>query len=255
MVEPAATDVVLEKSILPLFRCRRSVGGAVPLAYCGTSFIAVPGVAVTCRHCVQDLALPPDEYYAMLDASDATYGQPSAEGRAYLIEDLEHDSRGYDLAIGRVDCPAPPVAPITLEPMTGVGFDVGLVAYPGTKGVFNPSIKSPTFDLQGRWLQGYVTRGFAYTPPDGRPPQPSWELDITAPGGASGAPVIVLAPHPRAGQVVGVVYGRYPAFTDNSSDILVPEPPVWFSLAYMDDVLRGLAGRATGGCPLVELLN
>lgn len=247
-------DVQLDRAILPVFRCSIDAMGAHrPLEFMGTSFVAVPGVLVTCRHCVPDLELPDGEFYAAMDASDAKEGQPSRSGASYRLVDLEHDSRGHDLALARVPSTISPVGRLSSALITGIGFDVGTLAYPGTAGVHDPNLDLRVFGLVGRWLQGYVTRSFLYSPPDGGPPRRSWEIDMTAPGGTSGAPLIVLSPHERAGTIVGVIYGRYPAFADVAEGALIQEPPVWFSLAHTDDVLLGLAGTATGGRRLLDL--
>lgn len=221
--------------------------------FCGTGFIAAPHVAVTCHHVVEG-PLSEGEFYALVDASAVTYKQ-TAPGRAWRLYDIAQHIEGHDLVVARVDCDTLPVGPIAAEPVQGVGFDVGTFAYPGTWGVHNDSIGAKTHNLQGRYLQGYVTRGFAFERPGNESVAPSWELDITAPGGASGAPLFILGPHPQAGQIAGVVYSRYPAFTDTSEGTLVKEPPVWFSVAYNDEVLRSLSGPATAGRTLAKVLT
>ena len=64
--------------------------------------------------------------------------------------------------------------------------------------------RRPRFLLAGRYLQGYVTRSFAYEHQEfGR--ITSYELDMPAPTGLSGAPLLKVGTM----EVYGVIYGSH----------------------------------------------
>ena len=64
------------------------------------------------------------------------------------------------------------------------------------------------FVTHSRTLRGYITRHFVYERP-GRGPTPSFELDMPAPAGVSGAPLLLANPT----TVIGVVYGSHGAYS------------------------------------------
>jgi hypothetical protein len=130
-------------------------------------------------------------------------------------------------------------------------MDVGTLGYPGT--FFELQMDGHRrFDEQPRYFQGYVTRAFRYRPPSGGREIPSYELDMPAPGGLSGAPLITTSPAFR-GQVVGVIYGVYPPF-GSQGEAEIGLPPHVFSLAHYHSALVALRGPVTNNRPLSEIL-
>ena len=116
-----------------------------------------------------------------------------------------------------------------------------------------------TFQLNGRFLEGYVMRSFYYEHLRfGR--TPSYELDMPTPAGLSGAPLV------RTGSqdVIGVIYGSNDVATIEqmaqiNTDTGKREPEIHriisFGLAHYTETLRKLSGAATKGLPLYEFLQ
>lgn len=92
-------------------------------------------------------------------------------------------------------------------------------------------------------LRGYVTR-LLMDDRAGADPVRAYELDMPAPGGVSGSPL--LRPDPF--EVVGVVYGQHQI---SDGDRLVP---VVFGYAHHLSTLRGARAAATEDRPLAEYL-
>jgi hypothetical protein len=103
--------------------------------------------------------------------------------------------------------------------------------------------------VQPRVFRGYITRDFIDNNHPGWGPQRAYELDMPAPRGLSGAPLIVHSIGPVGLRLVGVVYGS------TSIDTMADDGTVVsFGLAHHWDVLRALSGPATSDRPLHELL-
>lgn len=107
-----------------------------------------------------------------------------------------------------------------------------------------------------RTLKGYVVRRFHYAQTRFETTL-SYELDMPAPEGLSGAPLMTLA-----GEVLGVVYGTIEtAMIDEGASVdeegnRTPEVQriVSFALAHQTDSLLDLSGRSAHGRPLREFL-
>jgi hypothetical protein len=98
-------------------------------------------------------------------------------------------------------------------------------------------------DTNACLLRGYVTRLRMDDRP-GWPPVRAYELDMPAPGGVSGSPLL----RPEPFEVVGVVYREH--------DLYVPERqvPVTFAYAHHLSTLREARAAATETRPLAEYL-
>jgi hypothetical protein len=164
------------------------------------------------------------------------------------LHDIEQESNGADLALARISLEPQ----FRFEPSDGVdyGTDVWTFGYPLTEA---PSELNPSYVLHGRYIQGYVMRDFFY----GAERRPSYELDMPAPAGLSGAPLVEI-PSKR---VVSIIYGRHSvesveefASVDTETGERTPEvlSLEHFALAHYHEVFWNLAGTATGGDSLKE---
>jgi hypothetical protein len=240
--------VSLDGAVFPLFRIRRGPPRRV-LAAAGTGFLIADGVVLTCWHCV---AGPLED--------DETYAAAVWNGNAYLVKELSDVSQtatGHDLAVASVDLH--PLADLRLSSrgLTS-GDDVWTFGFPHTR-VSAKENGQLSFQLEGRYLQGYVTRGFLHDQPGFRR-TPSYELDMPAPAGLSGAPLFKL----NTLEVVGVVYGANEtgsivqmAEEDPETGERTPyiERILAFGLAHQEFTLHGVQGPATGGRRLGEMVR
>ena len=237
----------LVRHILPIYVFPKPVAGEEqwPSRFAGTGFVLAPNIFVTCAHCVPDL--PDSEIYAVSVPDDPG-------GRtAHYLRYVTRDPSGADLATAWVDLTEPPPYHLRTEPpMDAIGLDVGTVGYPGTFFELQPA-GYRRFEEQPRYFsRGYIARAFHYQPPGGGREIPSYEVDMPAPRGLSGAPLIAIG-QPYQGQILGVVHGAHPPFgSQGESDIRLP--PYVFALAHYHSTLMALRGTATGDRPLSETL-
>ena len=91
------------------------------------------------------------------------------------------------------------------------------------------------FTLNGRLMRGHVTRTFPFQHPKNGEVS-SYELDMPAPEGLSGAPLILVGGY----EVVGVIYHSHTVHA-----VAELETPVSFGLAQVTPALRSLRARAT----------
>lgn len=233
-----------DQYILPIWAFR----GSRPMRFAGTGFMIAPHLFVTCWHCV-NAPLEKGEYYG------ATREFPQGFRVALKLHDLSQDGNGTDLATAKVlDINQ---TEFTLADKNIGGMDpVRTFGYPLTDRLGEAD--NPRFILAERVLRGYVTRSFYYDHPHfGR--TPSYELDMRAPNGVSGAPLFSEI----TGHVVGVVYGTLDAeMTEEYARILDSgerQPEVRrifsFALAHMTDTLRNATGTATRGLTIWEYVK
>jgi hypothetical protein len=255
----ALSGVTPLRDVLPIFIAPLPLGTAFR-SFMGTGFRVTHDLLVTCWHCVaSDLA--PDEVYVVLGRDD------NDSPAAYTLADVERDRNGYDLATARVeDIDFPQTLNLELaEDEAPAGSDVWAFGYPLTDREALPSGEL-RWELHPRYLQGYITRSFHYKHPNHPKKVPSYELDMRAPEGLSGAPVIAyptFTDPTRRRQVVGVVYGRHAAeaieewaSVDRETGERRPEVQrlEHFALAHYTDTLRDLTGAATGGLRLADYI-
>ena len=160
---------------------------------------------------------------------------------AGFLENITQHPGGHDLVTANV--PFEPRLGFELARDVAVtGGDVFSYGYPltGTK----DSPEGLAFILNARYLQGYVTRRYMYDH-EKYLPTPVYELDMPAPEGLSGAPLVLL----RTRRVVGVVFGTHDvgvmeerSYVDEATGQRTPEVQriVSFSLAHHLDVLSTL---------------
>jgi hypothetical protein len=141
------------------------------------------------------------------------------------------------------------------------GTDVWSLGYPHTR--VEPS-STPEFDKllrpNGRYMQSYVMRVFSYDQP-GFGSTRSYELDMPALEGMSGAPIIRL----QTQEILGVLYGRndvevieeFGSRDPDTGERLTPEVVrmTYFALAHHTITLGNLKGTATQGLALRQFLR
>lgn len=237
----------IENWILPIFVGKQGTDWQ-PIEFAGTGFVLFAQAAdvfVTCWHCVNQ---PLDEGYEYRVA----FSDPSGSKRALQLNFLEQDRNGSDLATAIVmDIPRSPFH--LAEKATETADWVRTYGYPLTRKVLLAT-GSPSFALDARYLEGYVTQAFVHERP-GWGSTPSYELDMPTPAGLSGAPLI----DKQTGLITGVIYGGRDTYAitelatvDPRSGEQRPEVQriVNFGLAHYLPTLRNCIGMATGGRPL-----
>lgn len=165
------------------------------VSFQGTGFLLGPKLLVTCWHVV-DCEISESQALVIAHQRDGT--------NAYRLEpllDIAQDMNGRDLAIARVML-EPKCRLEIAEQGAPMGTDVFSFGYPLTeKRLSGADIR---FRLHPRYLQGYVVRSFMHELTHFGP-TPAYEVDIPAPAGLSGAPLIKRGSR----EVLGVVYGTH----------------------------------------------
>jgi Trypsin-like peptidase domain len=212
----------------------------------GTGFLIGKNVLVTCWHCVSPDIDDEDTFAVAVRWSDADKRSrkvpPNSTYFVRNLYDIQQDLNGTDLATAKVDLNP---EKLTLgEDNLGYGSSLWTFGFPNTRDLPHPE-RGRSITLQGRYLQGYLTRTFwNETPHFGQ--VPSYELHMPAPIGLSGAPICELGTE----NVVGVIYGAHS--TGNMAEL---EQLTTFAAAHMNRTLRDLRGFATEGLPLAEYLS
>jgi hypothetical protein len=212
--------------------------------FLGTGFLLAGGIVVTCWHCVRDAVAAGLAIAAVQTGEDFV--------PAFVLRDLAQDRNDSDIATARVDRLQLFGLELAAAPVD-TGVDVWTYGFPLTD---PPNERRPTYLLNARYLEGYITRAFYYS--DER--VPSYELDMRAPAGLSGAPLIEVG----SKRVIGVVYGVHAAemiehFGKTDPETGRREPDVvrveTFALAHYTETLRAVVGPATSERPLGEVVD
>lgn len=253
---PVESASAADRDILPISFCeeRPASEQAQIVSFAGTGFrlAADPELLITCWHCVANDK--PGYGYAVALPEP---GEPRRPYRMHPLLTVERDAYGSDLATARIfDAPAERKVELRLatRALTG-GADVWSWGYPLTSEHRSPS-GEVSFTLHGRWLEGYVTRSFWYEHPGGERIA-AYELDMPAPEGLSGAPLVK-----RPGtEVVGVIFGSHDVARIGEYSTVDPttgerRPEVQrifsFALAHYTSALTSLTGPATRGASLAD---
>ena len=189
-------------------------------AVVGTAF-AVGDRVVTCWHILKGAA------EAGLEVG-LTF--PDGGIRRFVPVAFERSSDGHDLAIGEL--PWTPEPQFSLSGDLHEGLDVYSYGYPLTQ-ISQDLDGERTFKLGLKLFKGYVVSATALEFP-GYPVASGLELDMPAPGGMSGAPL--LRDTPGSGgtrDVVGVIQGTRRVDVDGSEDVRL-------ALAYGVDPIAAL---------------
>lgn len=233
-------------SIVPIFSTDERTGKAVE--FFGTGFVVSDGVFVTCWHCVRDELAPGQVYRAYFQDEHGKYW-------GERLDQIAQDENGTDLASARINVASS--MGWQLYSGRGIRLKVSAFGYPYTT---KRSIDGHdlAFELQARYLRGYVTRDFYYDQAGfGR--TRSYEIDMPAPAGLSGAPLYTI----QGNLLAGVVYGVSEvsmieefSYVDPDTGERTPELQRFtsFALAHHVDSLSNLKGPATKGHPLNEIL-
>ncbi len=253
----------IRKDVLPIVVVSRVSGRVVPTVggFRGTGFLVGRGLFVTCHHCVAE-PLPEEDTYGVLTPIEyAPELQQEAPDAAFSVADLgaiEQDRSGLDLAIGWVG--RDPVGiRLADEEVRLMGEDVRTFGYPLTEDLPHPEGPGRSLTLNGRVLKGYITTNYSNDVPGYRPALTD-ELDMPAPRGLSGAPVIRTVSR----EVVGMVYGTRDTGTveeqsrvDEETGVRTPELQrlTTFAVSHMLSSLLQLRGGNTDDRPLGEYLR
>jgi hypothetical protein len=249
-VEPQAT-LHAASHFFPVLLVKTPQGEPARIVeHLGTGFFLFPNVLITCWHCVADTPPPGHEYAIRVEVGKEDF-------KAYYLRGIERDANGTDMATAI--CPyKPPVALQLYEKDLLLGEEVWAFGYP------YPEVRR-NFDgnihhvISGRFLRGYMTRRFFYEHPElGK--TSSYELDMRAPRGTSGAALL----RKDTIQVAGVVFGVTDVETIEEFARVNPqtgqrEPEVRritsFALAYDYEAIGNLTTSATNHMPLREFLR
>jgi hypothetical protein len=215
--------------------------------FLGTGFVPASRLFLTCWHLVSGAI------EAGLDVVAAASAPPDRKV-ALRLEDLGQDEDGRDLASAQVR--GHPRLGFTLATTdVSYGESVWTYGYPLTS---PPDEQNRSFRLNGRMLQGYVTRLFDFEDPRFGS-NLTLELDMRAPAGLSGAPLV----RRNTRELVGLVRGRTevelierlstrdPGTGERTPEELIVE---YFALANPLSAIRAHRSRATGGRELGDLL-
>ncbi len=239
----------VEHWILPIYVFTAPDEGQRLVQFAGTGFHAGKGVFVTCWHCVEE-ELPARQFYGVLVRERGAY-------TARSLGMIEQDPTGKDLATARMLPPIPDVSPkFTTEPARELE-DVCAFGYPFSGLSPDEPDVGRVAMIYLRTLKGYVVRRFHHDQP-GFGVAYSYELDMPAPEGLSGAPLMSLA-----WEVLGVVYGtnettritEWASVDEEGNRAPEVQRIVSFALAHHTDSLINLSGAATHGRPLREFLS
>lgn len=247
---PIAPGLTLDDHIVPIIIGRDGSDGFRPVSFEGTGFVVAPGVLVTCWHCVSAVP-PPEERYA------AVLPRPGESGyKAAFIGNVSQHPSGIDLALASIDHRPTTLLSISAMAMR-MGADVTSFGYPYSNFVRRTD-STLTLMLEGRYLQGYVTRAFR-DQDRGFGSTEAYELDMPTPEGLSGAPLLRMG----TAEVIGVVYGTSEVALIKHFETIdnygrrEPEVQriVTFGLAHYTTALHTLSGPATNGVPLLEYVR
>jgi hypothetical protein len=242
--------VDLSKGILPIFIVQPGPPEKL-LDFCGTGFLIADGVLITCWHVLK--AELPDGHHYGVALKDGT----ETKSEVFYLANIQQDLNGSDLATANVNLNASIGLTLAKDDIS-LGADIWTFGYPLT------DVKSLReghrfFQLNPRLMRGYMMRTFNNDHPEYRSVF-SYELNIPAPQGISGAP---LVKHDST-EVVGVIYGNNDvgvieefAHIDEKTGKRHPELQriVSFGLAHHLNNLAALNGAATNDLPLSEYIS
>ena len=200
----------------------------------GSAFLIRSGVVVTCKHCLP--TLPLGQRLAVCRSNGHGGYDP------FPLSMVEVDARGHDLATAHVDLAAEEEWPLYQGVMVP-GMRCWSFGYPLPETRPAPG-QAPTYAIAPRFVRGSVMRRFNGAFVDGKA-FPCGELDMTAPPGLSGAPIVFEG----SDHILGVYYFRHTCKVPDED----PAPLYHFARAYDNEVLSGLKGAATNGKSIGEL--
>jgi len=218
-------------------------------SFCGTGFLIAPELFITCWHCVSS-PMPKDHKYVAAIRRKGKYGIIS-------LDNIEKDHNGSDLATAFL--PLKPTIPLLLtKKEVLMGTNIFTYGYPLVGKETKPNGETQ-FQLNGRYMEGYVMRSFLYQNAPAHKKIKSYELNFQIPEGLSGAPLIKM----NSKEVIGVIYGsnevasidQY-AHIDATTGKREPEIQrlIQFGLAHYTETLQSLSSSITRGKTLREYI-
>lgn len=198
----------LKRDVMPLFRGTYAGRIISPTMQCGTAFLIGPRKLITCWHCVRD-DLGKDEVYFVADETGGSY-------RPMVLSQIRQAASGADIALAQVEMTQSVELRLGDLGEAAVGVDVITYGYPLTN-VTQGDGGTLRFSLGARFLQGYITRGFEHETEFGS--MATFELDMPAPAGLSGSPLIRMGSR----DVVGMIYGSLDVGTIDQVASVDPE--------------------------------
>src|SRR5712691_684101 len=186
---------LLARHVLPLGLFERVGSDYRPKATVGTAFTFGEGTMATCAHCVRSPLADSEAYGVAIKPS--VYA--SSYEAVFELIDLAFDANGADIALARIGLRTEFRLCLAAAPF-GWASDVVALGYPlpTARGTETPS---PEFRTSARALKGSVVRIMS-DDLTGKSLQ-AYELDMPAPGGISGAPLL----NPQSLEIGGIVYG------------------------------------------------
>lgn len=225
------------------------------VSFQGTGFVIAPGLVLTCWHCVSAPLEDKHQYAAIAEVELSNW-------EVFPLRNIEQDGNGFDLASANLDL-NPAIGLKVAETNVIVGADVWTGGYP-YHDVEEDITAHNKLTLKPRLLKGYVCRN-AF---DSRNPKvPCYDLDMPAPRGLSGGPVIKMSSEAigkGSADVIGVIYGANDVGVLEQVSSVDPEsgkhePEIqrveYFGLAHDLETVRNLSGKATNRLPLTQYLR
>lgn len=241
--------VTVDRDILPILSFEAK-GNVIPRAYHGTGFLIADELLVTCWHCVRD-KLEKGLVYGV------AIPKPNGGYTALQLTDISRDKNGMDLATARVKLNQSLGLSLAETKGRMAASDVWTFGHPYTsRNALDSGEVSFVLDL--RYLEGYISQESYQLNEYGK--VPSYEIDMPAPKGLSGAPLVLR----QTTGVLGVIYGHVEYETidsyrtlDPGTGKMVPEQVkvAHFALAHHVSSLKRLSGKATGGKNLEDYLK
>jgi hypothetical protein len=182
----------LQSQIVPILTVHWSRGELRIDSFEGTGFFPAPKVFVTCWHCVAQ----PLGYVAMVRIPGSERYHP------WPLLDITRHPNGCDLAIASVALThTRPFVLSNADSEVLAGTEVWSYGYP-LSSVLAGTDGENVLHWGGRYLQGYITQAFRHEH-RGYGMTMAYELDMPAPAGLSGAPLL----RRDTREIIGVVYG------------------------------------------------
>ena len=206
----------------------------------GTAFFVSPKILLTCWHCVNQ-TLPESSFYAIrVKTGETTFSVAK-------LTHVEQDSFGTDMATCSCEW-TPPRHLSVAKAGANYGDDVWTFAYPYPDKTIKFS--KPHFAISGRYLRGYITRDFYYEHPTLGISE-VYELDMPAPPGSSGSPLLLRSTNDVVGMIIGETeVSTYVAFASQDADgVRTPDTLKLhaFGIAYDHDWFVRLSTSLTEG--------
>lgn len=187
----------------------------------GTAF-ALGSRVLTCWHCIRG-AIEEGLQVGLAPVN------PETGVSVFVPIEFQRSGRGHDLAVGPITWNSP--VRLTTLTKNEEGLQVYSYGYPLTDTYLKPGADEPTYRLHRRILKGYVTRTTTFELP-GFPEALMCELDMQAPPGMSGAPILRDTPTGGTTELVGILKGHQAIHMGDTSTV--------FGLAYPASAVRDI---------------